>query len=78
MHMQTEASIFLDAKEVKLPLYNSEAAQLHETGECAEKSRLEESGSSTLSPDDTLLSQKDSAMGATIIENVHSLFHLYF
>ncbi|KAF7085035.1 hypothetical protein CFC21_088525 [Triticum aestivum] len=65
----TEALMSLDAKEAKLPLYNSEAAQLHETGECAEKSRLEESGSSTLSPDDTLLSQKDSAMGATIIEN---------
>lgn len=67
----TEASISLDTKynEAKLPLYNSEAAQLHETGECAEKSRLEESGSSTLSPDDTLLSQKNSAMGATIIEN---------
>ncbi|VAI47385.1 unnamed protein product [Triticum turgidum subsp. durum] len=65
----TEASISLDAKEVKLPLYNSEAAQLHETGECAEQSRLEESGSSALNPDDTLLSQKDSAMGTTIIEN---------
>ncbi|XP_020156368.1 uncharacterized protein [Aegilops tauschii subsp. strangulata] len=65
----TEASISLDAKEVKLPLYNSEAAQLHETGECAEQSRLGESGSSALNPDDTLLSQKDSAMGTTIIEN---------
>ncbi|KAM3242454.1 hypothetical protein ACQJBY_054857 [Aegilops geniculata] len=65
----TEASISLDAKEVKLPLYNSEAAQLHETGECAEQSRLEESGSSALNPDDTLLSQKDSAMGTIIIEN---------
>ncbi|KAM3226306.1 hypothetical protein ACQJBY_058779 [Aegilops geniculata] len=65
----TEASISLDAKEVKLPLYNSEAAQLHETGECVEQSRLEESGSSALNPDDTLLSQKDSAMGTTIIEN---------
>lgn len=68
----TEASISLDVKynEAKLPLYSSEAAQLHGTGECAEQSRLEEeSGSSSLNPDDTLLSQKDSAMGTTIIEN---------
>ncbi|KAI4980718.1 hypothetical protein ZWY2020_021203 [Hordeum vulgare] len=67
----TEASISLDAKynEAKLPLRNTEAAQLHGTGECAELSRPEESGSSALNSDDTLLSQKDSAMGTTIIEN---------
>jgi hypothetical protein len=71
----------LNYNQVKLQLDDSKEAHFHKTTECAEQSRHEEeSGNNSFNPqdlngkqdeDDTLLSQKDSSAGTTIMENVH-------
>uniref|UniRef100_A0ACD5YVF7 Uncharacterized protein n=1 Tax=Avena sativa TaxID=4498 RepID=A0ACD5YVF7_AVESA len=63
--------------QIKFPFDRSKIAQLHETDECADQSKLEEeSGNSSLNPqsingkpdeDDTLPSEKDSATGTVIM-----------